>query len=303
VIGRLARRNLQRLPSNIYWSGLRRLGICQFAGSQETYHHSLDRFYQTSRNALKNDDGEMIAGLVPNWHNSIPEAPEGFPETARLALSKDEAVYLRERIVHRAAGTLFEHLVTRTKAHEAESVEFPWAHPSFEQFSDRIREQLKHAQNFSEIMYGAILLYNLGLSELTNNSNRQEDYRSRLASWSADIDQRMTDFEAWDRNAFWSTVTAEGARIALPTRAFVERWWDLVLALKRRDTSVADDRDARNLIILRERQLKGPLARVDNPRARELWGGAAGIDRLVYRWPNAQRISRDILGVAEASHA
>jgi hypothetical protein len=76
-----------------------------------------------------------------------------------------------------------------------------------------------------------------------------------------------------------------------------------VLALKRQGTSVADNREARNLIILRERQLKGPLARVDNPRARELWGGAAGIDRLVYRWPNAQRISRDILEAAEASHA
>src|SRR5215831_9107530 len=68
VIGRLARRALQRLPSNIYWSGLRRLGICQFAGSQDSYHQSLDHFYRASRNPLKNDDGELVAGLGSNWH-------------------------------------------------------------------------------------------------------------------------------------------------------------------------------------------------------------------------------------------
>src|SRR5881628_1852833 len=49
VIGRLARATLQRLPSSIYWSGLRRLGICLFAGSQDTYHQSLDRFYRGSK--------------------------------------------------------------------------------------------------------------------------------------------------------------------------------------------------------------------------------------------------------------
>ena len=70
-----------------------------------------------------------------------------------------------------------------------------------------------------------------------------------------------------------------------------------------RGGEITDDKTARNLIAVRERQLKGPQARVDNLRARELWGGAAGTDRLAYRWPNAQRISRDILVGAEMSHA
>src|SRR5262249_4041312 len=205
------------------------LGICQFAGSQDSYHQSLDHFYRASRNPLKNDDGELVAGLGSNWHNSLPEAPDGFPKSAKLALTRDEAVYLRERIVQRAAGTLFEHLVTKTKAHECESVGFPWLHPRYVEFSDHIQNQLQHARNFSEIMYGAILLYNLRLSELTKNSDRQQDYRNELKSWSGEIDQRITVFETWSRPAFWSTVIAEGARIGVPTRSFVERWWDLVL--------------------------------------------------------------------------
>jgi hypothetical protein len=41
TIGRLAGRNLQRLPSNIYWNGLLRWGIRLFPGSQDQYHRSL----------------------------------------------------------------------------------------------------------------------------------------------------------------------------------------------------------------------------------------------------------------------
>jgi hypothetical protein len=302
VIGRLARATLQRLPSNIYWSGLRHLGICQFAGSQDTYHQSLDRFYRISKNAVRNDDGDIVARFATNWHASIPEAPENFPEEPKLALTKDEAVYLRERIVHRAPGTLFDHLVTRTKAREGESVNFPWIHPRFSEFSDRIQNQLNHARNFSEIMYGAILLYNLRLAELTKSAAREEEYRSDLEGWTGEIAQRISDFETWNRTAFWNTVTSEGARISPLTRAFVERWWDLVLA-NRTGAGVTDDKIARNLIAVRERQLKGPLARVDNARARELWGGASGTIRLAYGWSNAERIARDILEASEASHA
>jgi hypothetical protein len=131
VIGRLARATLQRLPSSIYWSGLRRLGICLFSGSQDTYHQSLDRYYRGSKNVVVNDDGEAVTRLRTNWHESIPAPPETFPEDPKLALTKDEAVYLRERIVHRAPETLFEHLVTKTSAHDGESIEFPWMHPRF----------------------------------------------------------------------------------------------------------------------------------------------------------------------------
>lgn len=42
VIGIAARSELQRLPSNIYWAGLRRWGILLFAGSQPQYHRNLE---------------------------------------------------------------------------------------------------------------------------------------------------------------------------------------------------------------------------------------------------------------------
>lgn len=302
VIGRLARAGLQRLPSNIYWSGLRRLGICQFEGSQDLYHHSLDRFYRCIRNRVVTDDGDVVARTPANWHASLPAAPQGFPADPKLALASDEANYVRERIMHSAPGTLFEHLVVRTKASELNDIEFPWMHPRYSVFSDRIRQQLVHARNFSEMMHGANLLYNLLLSELTKNSERTEEYRSELERWAGELDQRMDDLQSWDRNAFWGCVVAEGARISVQCRVFVGQWWDLVIH-KRRATSVADEEAGRSLVAGRERQLKRALARVDNPRARELWGGASGTARLVYRWSNAQRIARDIVEALEGPSA
>jgi hypothetical protein len=45
----------------------------------------------------------------------------------------------------------------------------------------------------------------------------------------------------------------------------------------------------------REVLLKHNRARLENPRARELWNGASGAYRLEYRGGNAGRILRDIL--------
>ena len=56
-----------------------------------------------------------------------------------------------------------------------------------------------------------------------------------------------------------------------------------------------DDKTARALLKMREQRLKGPRARLDNPRALELWGGDSGTGRLVYRWPTGRRLIGDIL--------
>jgi hypothetical protein len=58
---------------------------------------------------------------------------------------------------------------------------------------------------------------------------------------------------------------------------------------------LADSVAARELIANRERRVKGKLARVDNKAALDRYAGEAGTGRLVYRWPNAQRIAQDIL--------
>jgi hypothetical protein len=300
VIGRLAKKNLQRLPSNIYWSGLQLLGVCRFEGSQETYHRSLDAFYRRTRSAVRNDDGELDVAPGANWHG-VPRPPAGFPEQVSLALTQAEAEYLRDRLAVSVPRSLFAHLVRATPP--GEPPEFPWGHPSFSEFPEHNKEQLLHAQNFSELMHGAALLYNLILAEASKNPELIARYEAALTGWRQMVDGRIEAFGRWDQPAFWTCVQSGGGRVGPNTRAFVARWWTLALTDGNRHL-LSESRSARELIANREIYLKGPLARVKDKRALERWGGGSGTGRMDYRWPNAYRIANDILSALEpAGHA
>ena len=64
-----------------------------------------------------------------------------------------------------------------------------------------------------------------------------------------------------------------------------------------------DNSAARLLIRDRERRLKKSLARIDNPRAQELWTGDSGSAQLEFRWFISQRLLGDILAGLEAADA
>ena len=54
------------------------------------------------------------------------------------------------------------------------------------------------------------------------------------------------------------------------------------------------------MIETREAQLKGPRARIGNPRALKMWRGRSGDQQLDYRWSNASVVVDDIVtGLAE----
>jgi hypothetical protein len=295
VIGRRARGGLKRLPSSIYWAGMKRLGICLFDGSQDSYHRSLDRFYARKHQSVRTDDGENVGGGRPNWHPRLPVARQDWPVNAKLALAPVEAEFIRDQISLAAPTSLLAHLVRAFDA--PEHVEFPWAHPHMSAFSPLVLWQLRHAQNLSEVMHGAGLLYNLLLAELTRNGDVEEEYRERLSAWTEIVVARLAALQQWDRVDAWHCLESEGARIPVPTKEFVSRWVDLVL--EEGPAAIPDSERARMLVRNRERRLKGPLARVDNPRARELWQGASSAQRLQFRWSNATEIIDDVVSVLE----
>lgn len=293
TIGVVARRSLKRLPSNIYWQGLGRWGIRLFPGSQEQYHRSLDIFYSYGKRQQNNDDGEPVDGSVPrNWHSALPPAPKDFPRNVTLSLTSNEAMYLRERILTCVPQTLIAFLVDEGKV--TAPTDFPWEHPQFGDFPAYIQEQLEHARNFSEIIHGAALLYNLMLAEVAHHEDLIEEYSGWLTEWVSSINMRHTDLLKWNRRRFWEIATLGNQRITQPARLFIDGWLDLAISNMEGINILADKR-ARRLIQDRERQLKRGLARLDNVRALELWSGAAGTAQLDYRWSVTQTIVRDIL--------
>jgi len=288
VIGIEAGNRLMRLPSNVYWLGLRTLGVRIFPGSQSQYHRQLDSYY-VRINAYGN---ARRAGE----EDGIPPRPDAFPQGATLRLTYSEAEYLRERILANVPGTLFAHLVSLSGPFpEAQSL---WAGEHATGLPDRLARQVAHARLFSEVMNGAALLYNLMLAEAQGSVDLIARYEGRLTGWQKLLsDRRRAEIEAWDRSEFWSTVLAEGARVHPSTRRFIDSWLDLATHNGNLSDNSAIEREprARAVISQRERSIKRDRARLHNKRALELWRGDAGTAPLSYRWPQAQRIVLDIL--------
>jgi hypothetical protein len=281
IIGVRARKSLKRLPSMVYWQGLGRLAIKTYAGTRDQYHRSLDAFYARISGTIRNDDGEVLEyGKTRNWDRLLPPPPAGFPRTCSLTLAKREAEYLGDRIRNAAPQSLFAFLVDLPV--DVGDVDFPWEHPAAETFPTAAATVVSHAQNFSEALHGATLLYNLILAELLKRQEWIDGYESDLEVWAAGITERKQQFADWDLAEFWQIVIGSNGRVPIPTRAFVDSW--LAFVRSPRLSTVSRDSVARDLVSNRERMLKRGLARVDGGRALELFQGAAGTRQIDYRW-------------------
>ncbi|HYN10607.1 MAG TPA: DUF6361 family protein [Vicinamibacterales bacterium] len=292
VIGKYARASLQRVPSSIYWNGLKtlRIGLCD--GSQGDYHRSFERLVASRRKLVRNDDGEVVGGAASQTWAAVPPAPGDFPSKATFVMTSEEAVYLRERVLEHNPASLFSFLFQHP--HKPFDAEFVWDHPVVQTAGGALQRQLEHARNFSEVMFGAAILYNLNLAEMEPvRKDVRQNCLEYLEGWRTMMANRREAHLRWDREDFWNLVREAGAVPTAPTRWFVDAWIDLVLVDNL--SGIAADRRARDLIVTRERNIKGPLARCDNDRAREVWRGEAGLNRLDFRWTSARWILVDVL--------
>jgi hypothetical protein len=302
VIGIDARAKLKRFPSILYWNALEVFGLRTFRGSQMQYHRSLDGISHQRATAPTSEGDEPGAGLaVQTWHPRIPGPPEGFLETTDFALTYAEAEYLQQRILEKLGGSYLAYLVTC----EGEEVDGdrPWESSLVASAPPLIRTHLAHARNFSELIHGAALLYNLILAEKINearragaelevDSDRSDEYRARLDEWAALIRDRELAYEEWNRPAFWQLIRERNPRVSQRTIWFVDQWMDLAA---KRGGEVANDTDARTLVSEREIAVKKGLARVSNLRALERWSGASGTQQLAFRWRQGWQYAQDVL--------
>jgi hypothetical protein len=291
VIGSVSGASLQRFPSSIYWNGLEAWGIRQFPGSQSQYHRWLDRFYEQQRSRSSTEGESFAQGVEPNWDPNLPKTPEGFPSEADLRLTPDEAGYLRERLLISCPDSLLVTLVDQCAP--VEDVGFVWQHPQLTLFPQEQQASIDQARNFSEVMHGAVLLYNLMLAELASDHELLATYEQDVADWWEALGARTAGLVHWDRDAFWRLVRGAG-QIPIRTQRFVDRWLDVLLSAQDPST-LSHHPPARSLVREREIWLKRGRSRFQSRRHLEMWSGAAGLGRLDYRWPIARDITNDIL--------
>ena len=295
VIGKDAKKQLVQLPSMIYWTGLKSWGIRLFPGSRKQYHDCLDRFYKQGSLVRNGEaDGELSEEKrIPNWHPAIPSPPKNLRHNASLKLNTREAGYLRERLLFSHRDCLLAKLLCASTFHKAD---FPWQHPIVSDLSAGLSETITQAQNFSEVIHGAALLYNHMLSEAADNSGWADDFKKRLKGWASMIEARYSELSDWykDIDRFWACPPLDRANITISTKIFISKWLDAVFFFFFPE-GILGDHNTEKLIVGRETQLKGLRARLTNRNALNRWRGAAGTSRLIYRWDIATTFVIDIL--------
>jgi hypothetical protein len=285
TIGKVARNALKTLPSAIYWQGLRRWGIRLYPGNRAAYHASLtDGYYRRVSARRSAREESTTISVARNWHLGLPEAPSDFPTVASHSLTREEAKYLEERLKQTNPRSLLAHLVSECSSKGDN--ESPWGHTEFSSFPEHNKRELAHAKYFSLIMRGASLVYNLELSERKAKPEWVDEYEERLERWQNDVNKELSTLRAWSVPVFWMIIAEENAAVSPVARDFVNRWIDLVV--NKPGNGVASP-ERRRLVINREREMKGALARVDNARSREVWQGASGTRPIDYRWANIAR--------------
>lgn len=306
VIGQDAKRHLQRLPSNIYWSGLGAWGIRLFSGSQDEYHRYLDRYYKY-RQLLEYQYREKAEPEMTkeNWDPGLPKPPKDFSKRADLKLRRDEAEYLLDRIQNRHRQSLLAYLLTYGEIAEIKEASYFWDLPVVQTGSipGVLKTEIAHARNFSETIYGAALLYNLLLARAKGSQEYIAHYEERLEEWSAWIQDRWRELQEWyvKIGEFWNTRGLFAANIPDHTKKFVEAWYGIIF--NDGVNSLAGNKRAELLIREREFRLKRSRARLENRRALEMWRGAAGAAQVDYRWRVVSTIITDILSGLEEEEA
>lgn len=286
VFGKRARGGLQRLPSSVYWAGLGQWGIRRFKASQDAYHQALDSIYAARRANRQREDESWELDRSVTWDPRIPPAPEGFLEQATCKLTRDEADYLVDRVAVSHPRSLLTFLM-REQAYA--DVDFVWEHPLYADFPQSSQQLLFHARLFSKVMFGAAILYNLMLSELVKNQEREEEYRVALTNWASRLERDRV--AQWNLDELWACAAHPAHKVTGLTRQFVREWVRLAAT---EPTQLATNYRARTLIEDRERRLKRSQSRFDNLSARARWGGASGYAPMSFRWPNVRTFLRDL---------
>lgn len=293
IIGSESKDKLQRLPSEIYWSGLESWGIKLHPGSRNQYHRSLTKnYYKKKKNINKTNKNSNSVESINNWDPGLPDSPTDFLKYAELNLNKTEAEYLEDRIACNHNGSLLFFLINNRIDLDKNIF---WNLSFVNNLPKKLRKNIIHARNFSLIIQSASLYYNFMLARVQESQELIDRYNDKLDEWVKTILPYWDDISRWYKNLdnFWNSRPLIENKIPHKTCSFVEQWFKIVFNSNLDD--LKDNKEAQELIKDRERKLKGARARLHNPRALEMWGGKSGTALLDYRWDTVKTIIIDIV--------
>ncbi|NBG88112.1 DUF6361 family protein [Isachenkonia alkalipeptolytica] len=285
VIGEISGKNLKRKPSDIYWSVIRKYSI--FKENQlsiNNYFRIVHKLklnkkrtramgkMETEEDPNSGDDANAYVGEFFEFWN-FPLWHENFRENLTMALTKEEAEFLKERILSTVGKSLLGHVL---KAQNTDFLEYKFFEDLMDYLSKMppsIQSDYLMAKAFADFIEGAHIRYNLILS-----AYNEPKVHEAWERWVEDIHLHGS----YDLERMFSLLQVKN----MGQRKFL---LDLKSAMQNRDYENMDE-----IIKQREIQLKGKKrAKTEDP-GNFNYKEWVGIRKLEYRLPNTQVIIRDI---------
>lgn len=306
LIGSESGDGLKRFPSAIYWSGIRQLRIFQDDSSLAEY---LDEIGDLRR-AARADTGLEASDEPPpvearSWDPGLPPAEPGYLNRTSLALSRDQAIYLQEKVQGLRTVTgrpcLLQWLMSESVPDAALApLDRPWAliEPMGTSLPEHLHRELNHAKLFSLLVEGLTTLYYFFLArDLASTGRMQMDHHRRaLETWCAQVAAEARSLHAWRSGLaeFWLWVNQKAPRTG-QVRGFVEHWLE-GLADQGFEPRVDGLTTAANRAFLRQREQrqKGSLARLMPGGPLERWKVEVSATSLNYRWRTGRQFVTDV---------
>ena len=277
---------VKRAPSDIYWAGIRRLGIfvggnmsmseyIRFICASNNQKGTLKNLGNRNDNAEENDRDDSDAGqdFYKRFWN-LPTYTSDWMDTLSIELTVEEAEFLKKQIIQTCGGTMFSHIMKEHMHDIVEVKNFEELDGSFiEKFPEDIQVDYHHAVSFSEFVYVLRVMYNIIISN-GENEEANEEWRK--------IEPELDSLAAIDIEAIYHRLGVVNPLL----RHFLE---ECQVHMKAHDIEALKE-----TIIKREVHLKGASrAKTKHPGEFDptAWFGGR---RLDYRFADAKTIINDI---------
>lgn len=203
---------VKRTPADIYWSGLRQYNI--FHGgrlSLSEYVRAVCEINAKKRNLIElgnrndkaeeNDTDDADAGDIRSMHFwNIPTYDDEWFDKLKIELTKEEAKFLKERIINSCGESIFAHALKNNLWEIMECDSFENLKDMIRLFPKQIQKDYRLAKDFSEFNYVLRIIYNIVLSDEKNEEANEalDNYRSEMKNIAnIDLEAVFACTDAW----------------------------------------------------------------------------------------------------------
>jgi hypothetical protein len=252
IIG--AEKDVNRLPDEMVWNGLAVWGIR--LGEINRRDAAVAGRRSSSRDADSID--------LEIWHPRLPKRPDRFPAEQGIRLESAEAAFLHGLLQSDPILDPRDRHGSRRRASrlplmldEELNQEWDWRETP-ERASEWLTAWTEDAGRFADVAWSARALYGLMVAEAADGDVDQ--FRIRLREAEAQVRQgrEARKLARWDPSRLEAAVIDARPRTKLALR-FVRDWLDL---LRDEGGPLESSARARELVVERERRVKGPRRRL-----------------------------------------